>query len=361
MEAKRPLLCRRGWRLTSRTELCENRDVYSPQNRPYCVLGLGLIGGSLLRDLAHRKCEVFGWDRSPKTVSAAQDEGFDVSSDVTALLERAEAADALIIIATPMPAVGRVLDMIQQSAPSCGITDVVSVKQAVLQEIRSRDMEVRYVGGHPMSGTANSGWEASQQGLFRDAPWVVTFDRDDVANDNSWANDVADPSHQRWLDVWVRVVQMAVKVGAEVIPARAHTHDAAVARISHLPHMLSESLAIVGDNGGALALSLAAGSFRDGTRVASTRPPLVQAMCENNADALVGALDEAITILRDAREQLAGPEQTVEELTSNGYRSRVRYEARTGKRPVIRLRPGTPGWVAQLAHAENLGARIEIF
>ena len=166
---------------------------------------------------------------------------------------------------------------------------------------------------------------------------------------------------------------MASKVGAEVIPARVRQHDAAVARVSHLPHLLAETLAIVGDNGGALSLSLAAGSFRDSTRVAGTAPNLVRAMCETNHVALLDALDEALSLLNDARDHLLMEDPSLADLVDNGYRSRIRFEARSGlnkeqsvspthisNRPVFRLHPGGPQWVNQLIQAENTGARIEV-
>ena len=162
-------------------------------------------------------------------------------------------------------------------------------------------------------------------------------------------------------------------MGAEVIPARVQQHDAAVARVSHLPHILAETLAIVGDNGGALSLSLAAGSFRDGTRVAGSAPSLVRAMCETNHAALLEALDEALSLLNDARAHLSEPKPSLEELVDNGYRSRIRFEARSGlnaaqsvsptpvsNRPVFRLHPGVNGWINQLIQAESVGARIEV-
>ena len=134
-----------------------------------------------------------------------------------------------------------------------------------------------------------------------------------------------------------------------------------------------QTLAIVGDNGGALAQSLAAGSFRDSTRVAGTQPSLVQAMCETNADAVVAALDEALELLHDARDSLAKDRPDLTALAETGYAARVRFEARHGargesvspvkisSRPLLRLHPGTPGWVRQLEQAESLGGRIDIF
>lgn len=150
---------------------------------------------------------------------------------------------------------------------------------------------------------------------------------------------------------------MTQMVHEEAVPIRVANHDAAVARISHLPHVFAETLATVGDNGGILAQSLAAGSFKDATRVAGTRPDLVRQMCKTNASALVEALDEALELLHDAREKLAAPEPSTAELADAGYRARTRIEARSGARkesvsrsrfPPIRYYACTPaarsGW-----------------
>lgn len=336
----------------------------SAPSSPVCILGLGLIGGSLLRDLRAADVQAFGWNRSPSKVQEAVDEGFDVSGDLPEVLQRAQTNNAIIVIATPLPAVEAMLDAIQEHAPTCTFTDVVSVKTPVWEQVQARGMQDFYVGGHPMAGTADSGWSAAQQGLFDGAVWVITYDH---AEKNGQA-----PSDE-WSDRWVEVARMAFLVGAEVVPSRSRTHDSAVARISHLPHLLAESLSIVGDNGGALALSLAAGSFRDGTRVAGTQPSLVRAMCEGNREALLVALDEALELLTDTRATLAGPERSVQDLAEAGYRSRVRYDVRAGKRenvglgvtasnrPIIRFRPGEKGWMHHLVQAEEMGARIEIF
>lgn len=334
-------------------------------SRPICILGLGLIGGSLLRDLHAANHPVFGYNRSRSGARSAVDEGFEVSADLEATLRRAADSGALIVLAVPMTAVESMLDAIAEHAPDNGFTDVVSVKTAVYEAVRARGMQDRYVGSHPMAGTAESGWTASQEGLFRRAVWVVTFDH--LFDTESVST--------TWLSIWKDVAQMAESVGAEVVPARVGPHDAAAARVSHLTHVLAETLAIVADHSGALTLSLAAGSFRDATRVAGTDPALVRAMCENNAGPLVAALDEALAILNDTRAQLSAETPNIEQLADNGYRSRLRYEARSGQRrakesvsptitsarPVLRLHPGAPNWEKQLLHAETLGARIEVF
>lgn len=335
---------------------------------PVCIIGLGLIGGSLLRDLHAAGQPVFGFTRSCSGARSALSEGFDVSNDLDLTLRRAEEEQALIVLATPISAIDGILDKVVDLAPSCGITDVASVKAQVYDLVLKHGLEGRYVGSHPMAGTADSGWKASQPDLFRGAAWVITFDH---------AIDTSGAVSSAWVELWFDVARMIKLTGAEAIPSRVGHHDAAVARISHLPHLLAETQAIVGDNGGALALSLAAGSFRDGTRVAGTAPALVRGMCETNSTALLACLDEAIELLTEARKGLAAKNPSIAELADAGYRSRIRYEARSGitaekpdahvattsvsGRPVLRLQPGAPGWIRQLAHAESLGARIEVF
>lgn len=359
--------------------------------RPLCILGLGLIGGSLMRDAQTAGWPVFGWNRSEKTVTRARRDGYDVSADLEATLRRAEEADALLVLGVPMPALSFLLDAISQHAPTCGFTDVTSVKQEVHDLVEAKGMSDRFVGGHPMAGTANSGWQATMHGLFRGAVWVVTYDNArelagasgagaagggaisraaGAGSSTAGAAASADAYaiSKRWLDTWVRVVGLAEEVGASVIPAIARRHDSAVGRVSHLPHILAEALAIAGDSGGPLALSLAASSFRDGTRVAGTDPDLVRAMVENNRPAVLEALDQTIELLQAAREDIAHPDRSLKSLAEDGHAARGRFEARAGRnkgdvpnRPIIRVQPGAPGWLDQLRSAESMGAQIGIF
>ena len=173
------------------------------------------------------------------------------------------------MLAVPVPALPIVLGHIRDIAPDCPLTDVTSVKGAVLRRGRSPSgCWTRFVGGHPMAGTAHSGWAAGDARLFVGAPWVLSVD------------DHVDP------DVWAMVMELALDCGAVVVPARSDEHDAAAAAISHLPHLLAEALAATAGEV-PLAFALAAGSFRDGTRVAATAPDLVRAMCEANSEQLL--------------------------------------------------------------------------
>ncbi|MCE6996864.1 prephenate dehydrogenase [Saccharothrix sp. S26] len=251
--------------------------------RSVCVVGLGLIGGSVLRAAAAAGRVTWGATASTADAEAAAQDGCDVL-DVAGALDRAREHDALVVVAVPLPAVEEVLRALPEGIR---LTDVVSVKGPVADLVRRVAPHARYVGGHPMAGTSNSGWAAGRADLFHDAPWVVT------------AEDDADP------DVLTDVIELALAAKAHVVPTAAAEHDAAVARISHLPHLLAAVLASVGADGGPLALSLAAGSFGDGTRVAGSRPELVRAMCEGNRGALLDAVDDALGRLGAARGSLA--------------------------------------------------------
>ena len=133
--------------------------------------------------------------------------------------------------------------------------------------------------------------------------------------------------------MWADVAELAWACGARVVPAAADEHDLAVAKVSHLPHLLAAVLAAVGAAGGgtrddadALALGLAASSFADGTRVAGTRPELVLAMCEGNRDALLAAVDDALGrlgVMRGALASTGGLAATVRA----GYAGRQRLLA----------------------------------
>ncbi|BBX46912.1 prephenate dehydrogenase [Mycobacterium cookii] len=304
---------------------------------PVCVLGLGLIGGSLLRAAVASGRDAFGYNRSVEGAQAARFDGFDATTDLTEALTRAAALEALIVLAVPMPALPALLTHIGQTAPECPLTDVTSVKGAVLDEVTAAGLQTRFVGGHPMTGTAHSGWAAGDARLFVGAPWVISVD------------DHVDPT------VWSTVLQLALDCGSVVVPARSDEHDAAAAAISHLPHLLAEALAVTAAEV-PLAFALAAGSFRDGTRVAGSAPDLVRAMCQANADQLLPRVDRAIELLAEARESLANND-SVADLVESGHAARTRYDS-FSRPEIVTVFVGAENWRRELAAAGRAGGVI---
>ena len=264
-------------------------------------------------------------------------DGFDATTDLTGTLTRAAGSDALIVLAVPMPALPGMLAHIRELAPDCPLTDVTSVKSAVLDEVAAAGLRERFVGGHPMTGTAHSGWAAGHAGLFTAAPWVVSVD------------DHVDPV------VWSMVMTLALDCGAVVVPAKSDEHDAAAAAISHLPHLLAEALAVTAAEV-PLAFALAAGSFRDGTRVAASPPDLVRAMCEGNSGHLLPAVDQVIDLLSRARESLDW-DNSVAELVEAGHAARTRYDS-FPRSDIFTIVIGADNWREELAAAGRAGGVI---
>ena len=302
------------------------------------MLGLGLIGGSVMRAAKGAGREVFGYNRSVEGVQAARFDGFDATESLEETLDRAAQSQALIVLAVPMPALPILLGHIRESAAAdCPLTDVISVKGAVLDEVKAAGLLPRFVGGHPMAGTARSGWAAGHGRLFVRAPWVISVDEHVDA------------------DVWTMVMALALDCGAVVVPAKSDEHDAAAARISHLPHLLAEALAVTAGEV-PLAFALAAGSFRDGTRVAATAPDLVRAMCEANTQQLLPALERTIELLTNARDVLAD-NGSVADLVDEGHAARMRYDSIT--RPqIITTVIGADNWREELAAAGRAGGVV---
>ena len=281
--------------------------------------------------------DVFGYNRSIEAVQLANADGFDATENIDEALSRAAASKALIVLAVPVPALSQMLGRIRDLAPDCPLTDVTSVKACVLQEVQSFGLLDRFVGGHPMAGTAHSGWAAGHARMFVGAPWVVTVD------------DHVDP------DVWTMVMDLALDCGAVVVPARSDEHDAAAATISHLPHLLAEALAVTAGEV-PLAFALAAGSFRDGTRVAATAPDLVRAMCEANADQVLPVLERTMDLLSQARDALAA-KMPVSEVVEAGHAARVRYD-NFGRPEIVTIVVGAEKWREELAAAGRAGGVI---
>lgn len=277
----------------------------SPGFRRVAVLGLGLIGGSLINAVRHSGADVVGYDIDPRTAAAASASGYPVAPTDAAAVHGAD----LVVLAMPLPDLPGALRSLAACLPERAVlTDVGTLKQPVHDAVRSVLPGATFVGGHPLAGTEDSGWAASDPLLFRDAPWSLTLEDDTD------------------LQAWLRLAELICDLGAKPVPATAAEQDAAVARVIGLPHVLAEALALTGLAGGPLGLSLAAGSYMSGSRVARTRAELVATWCDGNP-ALVTALDDVITRLAEARDSLAQG-MSVLPLARAGNAARTNWEHR---------------------------------
>ena len=271
------------------------------------VVGLGLIGGSLAKALAPL-VEVVGVDPDPVTCAAATLDGI-----ATASLEAAITNGSLVVVAVPVQSIDAVFGAISATSTAALITDVGSVKGSVITSARAAGL--RFVGGHPMAGSERSGYSASIDSLFSGARWALTIEADTV------------------LDDWMAVAQVAMAAGAGVVPITAADHDDAVAAVSHLPHVLAAALAgAVGSDPqlAALRLGLAAGSFRDGTRVARAPGQFWTSVLTHNAGAVEVMVDAVADQLVDVAAALrAGNTPTIEAFFTRGSDVRIAFDDRT--------------------------------
>jgi prephenate dehydrogenase len=305
------------------------------------VLGLGLIGGSLLQALRQLGLEVVGYDIDSAAAAAASASGYPVAPSDAAAVHGAD----LVVLAMPLPEVSAALASVAPHlSRTAVVTDVGTLKGPVVRAVRELIPDLTFVGGHPLAGVEETGWTAADPLLFRDAPWALTVEEDTS------------------LDAWLRLAELVCDLGAKPVPTTADDQDAAVGRVIGLPHVLAEALALTGLAGGPLGLSLAAGSYMSGSRVARTRPELVTTWCDGNP-ALVGALDDAIAHLTAAREALASG-RSVFPLAQAGHAARINWERRRFQ--PVELTPSTDalhalgrdgGWVTAVLRDED-GLRL---
>lgn len=240
---------------------------------PTAVVGLGLMGGSLARRFIQDESICAGWDPDPATREAARAAGLVVPETIT---ELSSVRPEVVVVAAPLRAMPTVFgELAAWAPPEATITDLGSVKGPVRQWAQRAGVGDRYVGAHPMTGTELAGFESSSSELIAGATWAVTVTPD---------TDLA---------ALKRVLALIVNgTGGSALVTTDAEHDRAVARISHVPHVVAHELLSGAERSDVRAISaaLAAGSFRDGTRVARTGASRSQAMVEANGRATAAAL-----------------------------------------------------------------------
>ncbi|MEV6925896.1 prephenate dehydrogenase/arogenate dehydrogenase family protein [Dactylosporangium sp. NPDC051485] len=313
------------------------------------VIGLGLIGGSVLRALAMHGHRAQGYDADPATRATARTAAAQAPANarwhVTASIGDAVRDADLTVVAVPLPAVGAVFDELASLGYVGVVTDVTSVKGPVRDLAADRlrtggQALATFIGGHPMAGRETSGFTAADPRLFDGCSWVLCLTEDGTG-----------------LRDWVELAALITGLGARVVPATADEHDAAVAAISHVPHLVAAAVAALISND-PLAGTLGAGSFRDGTRVAAARPELTAAMCGGNAPAVGRSLDTVLADLSAARAALDGadPIAGLTPWLTPGHNSRLAWPPQPGEsadlpaRADVLLRLGrVGGWIESVS------------
>ncbi|MBI3912437.1 MAG: prephenate dehydrogenase [Armatimonadetes bacterium] len=262
------------------------------------IAGVGLIGGSLGMDLRERRLarRVVGLVRREVTIREALAVGaVDEATLDPEALPRLSEGD-LVVLATPVltmpPLVRRLAPALASGAL---VTDAASTKAYLVRALPPLlPPGVEFIGGHPMAGSERGGVRHARRGLFHGARWVLT------------------PDAQTSPEALAQLEALARAVEAEPLRLDPELHDAVVARISHLPHVVAAALATAAGPSAAgpdgdlpldLLRRLAASGFRSTTRVADGPAPVWRDICLSNREALLASLDRfeaALAWLREA-------------------------------------------------------------
>jgi prephenate dehydrogenase len=276
------------------------------------LLGFGLIGGSIARAIHARvgdAWEIAAWSPSGQGPARAM-AGGEIAIAANDPAQALAGAELVVLAAPPVDCI-RLLDELhgdlRASLPTDAVvTDVASTKRQIVH--RAAELDLRFVGGHPMAGTERSGYDAADPGLFVDRPWVICTDGADDA-------------------AVLPVERLVSAVGARALRMEAAAHDAAVAAISHLPLVVSAALveSVFGPGPGsvtdaaerATASDIAATGWRDMTRLAKGDVAMAAGIASTNAEALgprVRAMRDVLTSWLEELERPGGPR--VNELSS---------------------------------------------
>ncbi len=296
------------------------------------VVGLGLIGGSIGMALRERGWTVTGRDREPTHEARALELGaVDAVGD--------DANAQITFVATPVRAVA---DEVRRAlATTTGlVTDVGSVKGAVVDAVGD---EPRYVAGHPMAGSERDGVDGSDPNLFRGAVWVLT------------------PTERTDGHAFAEIRAVASALGAEVVSMPPEAHDRMVAVVSHVPHLTAATLMTLASERSTdhrALLRLAAGGFRDMTRIASGHPAIWPDICAENQVAILEALDGLISHLGEVRDVVAnGENDQLRKLLEGAREARMNLPVRAARpTQLVELRvpvPDRPGAIAEVANTAS--------
>jgi len=312
------------------------------------VVGTGLIGTSIAMAAVRAGDSVRGFDVDAGVLSRAAERSGLVPA---ATLDACVTGATLVLVCTPIPSVPELVGEVLRLAPDALISDVASVKSHVKLEVEATAEPshlVRYVGGHPMGGSERSGPDHASASLLDGAVWVV--------------DETAAPEALERLEAWI------AKVGAQAVRMPVDRHDRLVAMVSHLPQVASTALmglAAAEEAGEPEILLLAAGGFRDLTRLAASNPHLWSDILLANREAIVRALDLYVARLAGLRDLVATEDAVeVERAFAESKQARLSLAAKPQVKAGVAVLqvpvPDRPGVLAEVtATMSEAGVNIE--
>lgn len=253
-------------------------------------IGLGLIGGSIARALRENMSdtEIIAYDVNTATLTAAAKEGV-IDRAVEQIDDAFSDCDYLFLCA-PVQKNDANLEAVKQIiSPACTLTDVGSVKTDIHEHIIRAGLEEQFIGGHPMTGSERFGYTNSKSRLLENAYYILT------------------PTQRTAPDRLASYQKLVETMGAIPLVLDYRQHDYVTAGISHLPHVIAASLVNLvreSDNEEGIMKLIAAGGFKDITRIASSSAAMWQQICLTNSENISALLDRYIESLSHIRQQI---------------------------------------------------------
>ncbi len=251
-------------------------------------IGFGLIGGSIAKALkkSHPEYVLIAWNPHIDKVTAAVGDGV-IDLALSSLTDPALSEADIVLLCAPVESNSRNMETILPLLKDdVIISDIGSVKTDIHETAIRLGIEDRFVGGHPMAGSERTGYYASKDYLLENAYYIIT------------ASDKADPARIE------AMVELAKDTGGIPIRMDYREHDRVVAAVSHVPHVIAASLVRLvrdSDNPEQLMKTIAAGGFKDITRIASSSPDMWQQICMTNTENITDLLQKYIEALSDIR------------------------------------------------------------
>lgn len=253
-------------------------------------IGLGLIGGSIAKKIKinHPECNIIATARRLDTITEAYEMGL-ISNDT--LLPLTAFADCnLIFLCAPVENNLEYLHKLKDIVSSSTIiTDVGSTKTQIHKEVIALDLEKQFIGGHPMTGSEKTGISNANEYLLENAYYIITPTKE---NTQEQINDF---------------YSLVKELGSIPMVLDYEAHDYATASISHLPHMIAYTLVNLIkdiDDENETMKTIAAGGFKDITRIASSSPVMWESICKTNQTQIIKLMDQYIASLKELRNDI---------------------------------------------------------
>lgn len=245
------------------------------------IIGIGFLGGSLIKSLrkSNKVNKIVACDTNENSLKKAFSDG--VITDYTLEVNEKFSECDIVFISTPVSYIADYAKSLENVVkPSCVITDTGSTKKTILEN--AKNLKVEFIGGHPMIGSERSGYETSKDLLFENSYYIIT-----KTNENK--NESVE-----------LLKELVLEINAIPIIIDADKHDYITASISHVPHVVAAALVNMVkdlDDENETMKTLAAGGFKDITRIASSDPTMWENICTENKDEVLKILRKLIEIL----------------------------------------------------------------